>query len=104
MQVYEGWGNYDRRFWHCPLARVSYGNDICSSTMLGSLTFFWEFSNSPTMMTIVASLNGWIPQPLTPIRITSTTSTTSSFTTCSGIWMKHLLPQIALPTTSAALV
>jgi hypothetical protein len=76
MQVYEGWGNYSRRFWHCPLARVSYGNDICSSTMLGLLTFFWEFSSSPTMMTIVAYRNGWIPQPLTPIRITSTTSTT----------------------------
>jgi hypothetical protein len=43
MQVYEGWGNYGRRFWHCPLARVSYGNDICSSTMLGLLTFFGNF-------------------------------------------------------------
>jgi hypothetical protein len=44
MQVYEGWGNYSRHFWHCPLARVNYGNDICSSTMLGSLTFFGYFS------------------------------------------------------------
>jgi hypothetical protein len=49
MQVYEGWGNYGRRFWHCPLARVSYGNDICSSsTMLGLLTFvlgIFQFSD-----------------------------------------------------------
>jgi hypothetical protein len=44
MQVYEGWGNYSHHFCHCPLARVSYGNDICSSTMLGSLTFFGYFS------------------------------------------------------------
>jgi hypothetical protein len=44
MQVYEGWGNYGRHFWHCPLARVSYGNDICSSAMLGLSTFFWYFS------------------------------------------------------------
>jgi hypothetical protein len=44
MQVYEGWGNYGRRFWHFPLARVSHENDICSSTMLGLLTFFLKFS------------------------------------------------------------
>jgi hypothetical protein len=44
MQVYEGWGNYGRRFWHCPLARVRYGNDIFSTTMLGLLTFFGYFS------------------------------------------------------------
>jgi hypothetical protein len=40
----EGWGNYGSRFWHCPLARVSYGNDICSSTMLGLLTFLGNFT------------------------------------------------------------
>jgi hypothetical protein len=48
MQVYEGWGNYGRRFWHYPLARVNYGNDICSSTMLGLLTFvlgIFQFSD-----------------------------------------------------------
>jgi hypothetical protein len=61
MQVYEGWGNYGRRFWHFPLARVSHENDICSSTMLGLLTFFLKFFSSLTMMTIVASHNGWIP-------------------------------------------
>jgi hypothetical protein len=55
MQVYEGGGNYGRRFRHCPLARVSYGNDICSSTMLGLLTFLGVLFNSPTMMTTVAS-------------------------------------------------
>jgi hypothetical protein len=44
MQVYEGWGNYGHRFWHCPLARVSYENAICSSITLGLLTFFWYFS------------------------------------------------------------
>jgi hypothetical protein len=104
MQVYESWGNYGRHFWNCPLARASYGNDICSSTMLGLLTFFWEFLSSPTMMTIVAYRNGWIPQPLTHIRITSSTSTTSSSTTYSGAWTKHLLPQIVPSTTSAALV
>jgi hypothetical protein len=42
MQVYKGWGNYDRPFWHCSLERVSYGNDICSSTMLGLLTFIFS--------------------------------------------------------------
>jgi hypothetical protein len=36
MQVFEDWGNY------CPLARVSYRNDICS-TMLDLLTFFGNF-------------------------------------------------------------
>jgi hypothetical protein len=47
----------------------------------------------------------WVdPQPLTPIRITSTTYTTSSSTTRSCAWTKHLLPQIIPPTTSAALV
>jgi hypothetical protein len=44
MQIYEGWGNYGRRFWHCPLARVSYGNDICSSTMFDLLAFFVYFT------------------------------------------------------------
>jgi hypothetical protein len=68
------------------------------------VNIFWEFSSSLTMMKTVASHNGWIPQPLTPIRIKSTTSTTSSSTTCSGAWTKHLLPLIVLPTTSAALV
>jgi hypothetical protein len=43
MQVYKSWGNYGRRFWHFPLARVSYGNDICSSTMLDLLTFIFVF-------------------------------------------------------------
>jgi hypothetical protein len=46
MQVYKGWGNYDRRFWHCSLARVSYGNDIYSSIVLGFLTFFCIFQIS----------------------------------------------------------
>jgi hypothetical protein len=104
MQVYEGWGNYSRRFWHCPLARVSYGNDICSSTMLGLLTFFWEFSSSPTMMTIVAYRNGWIPPAIDPYQNYINYLHDSSSTTCSGTWTKHLLPQIVPPTTSAALV
>jgi hypothetical protein len=80
------------------------GNDICSSTMLGLLTFFlgsFQFSDDDDN----CGFSQWVdPQPLIPIRITSTTSTTSSSTTCSGAWTKHLLPQTVPPTTSAALV
>jgi hypothetical protein len=81
MQVYEGWGNYGRRFWHCPLASVSYGNDICSPTMLGLLTFifgiFKFFDDDDNY-----GFSQWVDPPtIDPYQITSTTSTTSSSTT-----------------------
>jgi hypothetical protein len=44
------------------------------------------------------------PPTIDPYQITSTTSTTSSSTTWSGAWTKHLLPQIVTPTTSVARV
>jgi hypothetical protein len=84
--ILRGLGNYGRRFWHYPLARVSYGNDICSSTMLGLLTFFGVFFSSPRMMTIVASRNGWIPShwpwPLSGLHQLPT-------------WHHHLQPEAA---------
>jgi hypothetical protein len=60
MQVYEGWGNYGRRFWHCPLARVSY-EMIFFINHAWFVNIFLVLFSSPTMMTIVTSSNGWIP-------------------------------------------